>query len=171
MPEEHASKHLPAISLTHAHLDHFRSLGANLHDVAPVSAISDTVGIVANVLASCGAHNELLNTNAVLGRLEPMDGWTLVVPGVRVHPVSTGHDRGAADFLFVLEEGDECRTVLVNGDFSTRPAAGNAGLPLDRLVDAPYYRVGRTSPRARVLSSQFGQTRGRTIPFGANTRT
>lgn len=132
---EHADEHLDAICLTHAHLDHYRSLGANLRDGAPVYASTDTARILADVFDAGAGFHDLPATDAVLERLEPIDGWTQIVPGVRVHPVPAGHAPGAAGFLFVLEDGDERRTVLATGDFTTRRTAGYVGFPLDLLVD------------------------------------
>lgn len=133
--DERDDDHLDAICLTHAHLDHYHSLGTNLRDGAPVYASTDTARILSNVFDAGGGYHDLPNTDAVLERLEPIDEWTQIVPGVRVHPVPAGHAPGAAGFLFVLEDGDERRTVLATGDFTTRRTAGYTGLPLDLLVD------------------------------------
>ncbi|WP_254546245.1 MBL fold metallo-hydrolase [Halomarina pelagica] len=131
-PEE--GEHLAAICLTHAHLDHYRSLGANLRDGAPVYATPDTAAILGDAFDAGADHYDLGDTDAVLDRLDPVDDWTTIVAGVRVRPVPAGHAPGAAGFLFEVEDGDARRTVLVTGDFTARRAAGYPGFDPDLPV-------------------------------------
>ncbi len=96
---------------------------------------TDTATILEDVFAAGADHYELSNTERVLKQLEPIDEWTQIVPGLRVHPVPAGHTRGAAGFLFEVTADDKRRTILVTGDFTTRRAAGYPGFDLDLPVD------------------------------------
>jgi putative mRNA 3-end processing factor len=133
--DEDSGEYLTAVCLTHAHLDHYRSLGENLAHGAPVYAAIDTARILEDVFAAGTDHYDIPNTDDVLEQLEPIAEWTQIVPGLRVHPISVGHTPGAAGFLFDVTDGDERRTILVTGDFTTRRAAGYPGLDLELPVD------------------------------------
>ncbi|SEL88979.1 MBL fold metallo-hydrolase [Haloferax larsenii] len=132
---EDESEYLAAICLTHAHLDHYQSLGDNLVHGAPVYAATDTATMLSDVFAAGEDHYELPNTNRVLKQLEPIVDWTQIVPGLRVHPVPAGHTPGAAGFLFEVTDGDESRAILVTGDFTARRAAGYPGFDSELPVD------------------------------------
>ncbi|ELZ88470.1 putative exonuclease of the beta-lactamase fold involved in RNA processing [Haloferax elongans ATCC BAA-1513] len=132
---EDENEYLAAICLTHAHLDHYQSLGDNLVHGAPVYATTDTATMLEDVFAAGEDHYELSNTNRVLEQLEPIVDWTQIVPGLRVHPVPAGHTPGAAGFLFEITDGDESRTILVTGDFTDRRAAGYPGFDSELPVD------------------------------------
>jgi putative mRNA 3-end processing factor len=133
--DEDADEYLSAICLTHAHLDHYQSLGDALAHGAPVYAATDTATMLEDVFAAGADHYDLSNTDRVLNQLEPIAEWTQIVSGLRVHPVPAGHTPGAAGFLFEVTADDERRTILVTGDFTTRRAAGYPGfdphLPVD----------------------------------------
>ncbi|ELY73527.1 MBL fold metallo-hydrolase [Natrinema pallidum] len=133
--DEDANEYLSAVCLTHAHLDHYQSLGATLDHAAPVYAAADTAQMLEDVFAAGADHYELSNTARVLEQLEPIAEWTQVVPGLRVQPVPAGHTPGAAGFLFDVTDGDEQRTILVTGDFTNRRAAGYPGFDPDLPVD------------------------------------
>ncbi|MEE6209480.1 MBL fold metallo-hydrolase [Salarchaeum sp. III] len=133
--DDDADEYLSAICLTHAHLDHYQSLGDALVHGAPVYAATDTATMLKDVFAAGADHYDLSNTDRVLNHLEPIAGWTQIVPGLRVHPVPAGHTPGAAGFLFEVTADDERRTILVTGDFTTRRAAGYPGFDRDVPVD------------------------------------
>ncbi|WP_276249202.1 MBL fold metallo-hydrolase [Haladaptatus sp. YSMS36] len=133
--DEDANEYLTAVCLTHAHLDHYQSLGDTLAHGAPVYAATDTATILEDVFAAGADHYDLSNTERVLDQLEPIDEWAQIVPGLRVHPVPAGHTPGAVGFLFEVTADDERRTILVTGDFTTRRAAGYPGFDLDLPVD------------------------------------
>lgn len=132
---EDESEYLAAICLTHAHLDHYQSLGDNLVHGAPVYAATDTATMLSDVFAAGKDHYELPNTDRVLEQLEPIVDWTEIVPGLRVHPVPAGHTPGAAGFFFEVTDGDGSRTILVTGDFTNRRAAGYPGFDSELPVD------------------------------------
>jgi putative mRNA 3-end processing factor len=133
--DEDADEYLSAICLTHAHLDHYQSLGDALAHGAPVYAATDTATMLEDVFAAGADHYDLSNTDRVLDQLEPIAEWTQIVSGLRVHPVPAGHTPGAAGFLFEVTADDERRTILVTGDFTTRRAAGYPGFDSDLPVE------------------------------------
>ena len=132
--DEDADEYLAAICLTHAHLDHYQSLGDVLAHGAPVYAATDTATMLEDVFAAGADHYNLSNTDRVLDQLEPIGEWTQIVSGLRVHPVPAGHTPGAAGFLFEVTADDERRTILVTGDFTSRHAAGYPGFDSDLPV-------------------------------------
>jgi len=125
--DQDANEYLSAICLTHAHLDHYHSLGDTLEHAAPIYAATDTASILEDVFAAGADHYDITNTEAVLTQLEGIGGWTQIVSGLQVRPLPAGHTPGAASFLFEATDGDDHRTVLVTGDFTTRRAAGYPG--------------------------------------------
>jgi putative mRNA 3-end processing factor len=133
--DDDADEYLSAICLTHAHLDHYQSLGDALAHGAPVYAATDTATMLEDVFAAGADHYDLSKTDRVLDQLEPIGEWTQIVSGLRVHPVPAGHTPGAAGFLFEVTASDERRTILVTGDFTTRSAAGYPGFNLDLPVN------------------------------------
>jgi putative mRNA 3-end processing factor len=133
--DEDAGEFLTAICLTHAHLDHYQSLGANLDHGPPIYTGAETACILEDVLETGREHHGLTQTEEVLTRLEPVTTWTQIAPGLRVHPVPAGHTPGATGFLFEVTDDDVRRTILVTGDFTTRRAAGYPGFDLDLPVD------------------------------------
>jgi putative mRNA 3-end processing factor len=133
--DEDADEYLAAICLTHAHLDHYQSLGDALAHGAPVYAATDTATMLEDVFTAGTDHYDLSNTDRVLDQLEPIAEWTRIASGLRVHPVPAGHTPGAAGFLFEVTADDERRTILVTGDFTTRRAAGYPGFDSDLPVD------------------------------------
>ncbi|GGN26202.1 MBL fold metallo-hydrolase [Halarchaeum nitratireducens] len=133
--DDDADEYLAAICLTHAHLDHYQSLGDALAHGAPVYAATETATMLEDVFAAGADHYDLSNTDRVLDQLDPIGGWTQIVPDLRVHPVPAGHTPGAAGFLFEVTAADERRTILVTGDFTTRRAAGYPGFDRDLPVD------------------------------------
>ena len=133
--DEDTGEYLSAICLTHAHLDHYQSLGDALAHGAPVYAATDTATMLEDVFAAGADHYDLSNTNRVLDQLEPIGEWTQIVSGLHVHPVPAGHTPGAAGFLFEVTDDDERRTILVTGDFTSRRAAGYPGFDSDLPVD------------------------------------
>lgn len=128
-------EYLTAICLTHAHLDHYTTLGENLRDGAPIYASPDTVSIFGDVIDASDGFGDQQTKETVLDRLRPIDGWTTIVDGLRVRPVPAGHTPGAAGMLFSIDDGDTQRTILATGDFTLRPAAGYPGFDPDLPVD------------------------------------
>ncbi|NLV11211.1 MBL fold metallo-hydrolase [Halomicrobium mukohataei] len=130
-----AGEYLTAVCLTHAHLDHYESLGRVIRDGAPILATPSTASILEDVLAAGKEYYDITETDTVLERLEACSSWTRLVEGLHVHPVPAGHAPGACGFLFAVRDDDVYRTVLATGDFTRRGAAGYPGLPTDLPVD------------------------------------
>ncbi|AGB17393.1 putative exonuclease of the beta-lactamase fold involved in RNA processing [Halovivax ruber XH-70] len=133
--DEADDEYLSAVCLTHAHLDHYQSLGEALDHAAPLYAAPDTAQILEDVFEAGEDHYDLAGTDRVLEQLTPIDEWTQIVSGLRVCPVPAGHAPGAAGFLFEVEDGDERRTILITGDFTMRRAAGYPGFDPEAFVD------------------------------------
>lgn len=156
--DEDTGEYLSAICLTHAHLDHYQSLGDALAHGAPVYAATDTATMLEDVFAAGADHYDLSNTNRVLDQLEPIGEWTQIVSGLHVHPVPAGHTPGAAGFLFEVTDDDERRTILVTGDFTSRRAAGYPGfdndLPVD--VDVLVLTAATSEPFEATLTDAVG---------------
>jgi len=136
--------YLAAVLLTHAHLDHYRTLGTNLRDGAPVYASTDTASTLETVLSEAKRHRDLGDTEAVLDALDGVDGWRTVVDRVRLHPVPAGHAPGATGFVVEFQDGDP-HHVLVTGDFTRRKTAGYPGLDVGATDIEAVFLVGATS--------------------------
>jgi putative mRNA 3-end processing factor len=128
-------EYLTAVCLTHAHLDHYRTLGENLQDGAQVYAAPDTARILEDVYEAGARYHDFNQFDQVLDSLKPLEDWTTIVNGLRVRPLPAGHTPGAASLLFAIEDDDIQRTVLATGDFSTRRAAGHPGFSTDLPID------------------------------------
>jgi putative mRNA 3-end processing factor len=128
-------EYLTAVCLTHAHLDHYRSLGDNLQDGAQVFASPDTARILGDVYQAGERYHDFNQFDQVLDALTPLEGWTTIVNGLRVRALPAGHTPGAASLLFAVEDDDTQRTILATGDFSTRRAAGYPGFSTDLPID------------------------------------
>lgn len=128
-------EYLTAVCLTHAHLDHYRTLGSNLQDGAQVYAAPDTARILEDVYQAGDRHYDFDQVENTLSALTPLSGWTQIVNGLQVRALPAGHTPGAASLLFAIEDGDTQRTMLATGDFSTRRAAGYPGFTTDLPID------------------------------------
>ncbi|WP_264555210.1 MBL fold metallo-hydrolase [Halocatena marina] len=133
--DEDEEEYLTAICLTHAHLDHYKTLDENLRDGAPIYAAPDTAAILEDAIAAGNDFDDQESTETVLDRLSPIDGWTTIVNGLRVRPVPAGHTPGAAGVLLSVDDDDEQRTILATGDFTMRRAAGYPGFEPDLPID------------------------------------
>jgi len=131
---------LDGVFLTHAHSDHYRSLGPTLSGSprTPLYTSPATASILEQVVTEANQYQDLGDVDAVSEALTPIGTWTTLADGVYVLPVSAGHTPGAAAFLFRvddLEQNDETVTVLATGDFTTRSAAGYPGLTVPDSID------------------------------------
>ncbi|MFB6137820.1 MAG: MBL fold metallo-hydrolase [Halobacteriaceae archaeon] len=129
-------EYLTAVLLTHAHLDHYRTLGTNLRDGAPIYATPETASAITTRLETGTSHADITDAGAVREALEPVHEWTTVSPDVRVHPVPAGHAPGACGFVLEFSDGDDRHHVLATGDFTERRAAGYPGMQTDVPADA-----------------------------------
>ncbi|PSQ46294.1 hypothetical protein BRD15_09450 [Halobacteriales archaeon SW_6_65_15] len=91
------------------------------------------------------------------GVLEPLDGWTTLVPDVEAAPIPAGHAPGAAGFVVRFEDGTRTNTVLFTGDFTTRRVAGFPGIPTDVSTgaDVLFVNVSTTDEFEETLSDSL----------------
>jgi putative mRNA 3-end processing factor len=121
-------EYLAAILLTHAHLDHYQSLGEAHRDAAPILTSAGTASILEDVLSEGSDQYGLTNTEEVLNRAKSVSEWHNVLgETLRVRPVPVGHTPGACGFLIRVDDGDDQVTMLATGDFTKRDAAGYRG--------------------------------------------
>lgn len=150
-------EYLAAVLLTHAHLDHYASLSESVRDGAPVYAAEPTANALEDVLTEGQKNYEIGAADGVLDALEPLDGWTTVVPEIEVAPIPAGHAPGGAGFVVRFEDGSRTNTVLFTGDFTTRRVAGFPGIPTDLPVDTDvlFVNVSTTTDFEETLSDSL----------------
>jgi putative mRNA 3-end processing factor len=146
-------EYLSAILLTHAHLDHYRSLGSNLRDGAPVYASAETTNAIITRLDTDAEHANLDNPDDVRAAIEPISNWTTVTSDVRVHPVPAGHAPGACGFVVQFADGNDHHHLLATGDFTVRRAADFPGLQTDLPVDAVFLTAATRPDFRRQLTN------------------
>lgn len=150
--------YLVGVALTHAHLDHYRTLGQNLRDGAPVYASTETAAFLETVLSEGQTHRDLGDAAAAVDALEPLDGWHTVVGDVRIHPVAAGHAPGAAGFVVEFRDGSDPHHVLASGDFTRRRAAGYPGLDVDDVDVEAVFLAGATSESVPATLTEIVET-------------
>ncbi|MFD1568479.1 MBL fold metallo-hydrolase [Halolamina litorea] len=129
-------EYLAAILLTHAHLDHYQSLGEAHRDGAPILTSAGTASILDDVLSEGADQYGLSNTDEVLDRVKAISEWHDVLGDtLRVRPVPVGHAPGACGFLIRAADGDDQVTMLATGDFTERDAAGYRGFDAEAYAD------------------------------------
>jgi putative mRNA 3-end processing factor len=150
-------EYLAAVLLTHAHLDHYASLSDSLRHGAPVYAAEPTANALEDVLNEGEKNYEIGASDGVLDALEPLDGWTTLVPDVEAAPIPAGHAPGAAGFVVRFEDGTRTNTVLFTGDFTTRRVAGFPGIPTDVSTgaDVLFVNVSTTDEFEETLSDSL----------------
>lgn len=128
-------EYLNAILLTHAHIDHYRTLARSVRHNAPIYASPTTATVLERALPEAQKDNDLGEISAVLDALEPIEDWTSILHDLEVRPVPAGHTPGAAGFVIRFREGDTAngllsgeQHLLATGDFTRRPCAGYPGL-------------------------------------------
>lgn len=135
---------IDGIFLTHAHSDHYESLGdvlAQSDESVPVYASPQTSAIFAQVFSEANTNRDIGTTDTatetVVDAFQPINEWTDLAPDVDVLPLPAGHTPDAAAFLFRVDDIEthgESVTILVTGDFTQRSDAGHPGLSIpDRL--------------------------------------
>ncbi|MEY7849780.1 MBL fold metallo-hydrolase [Natrarchaeobius sp. A-rgal3] len=131
-------EYLTAVLLTHAHIDHYRTLGKNVRHSASVYASPATAAVIEQSLPEARKDNDLGDVDSVLRAVEPIDGWTSVLDGLEVRPIPAGHTPGAAGFLLRFRDetaaadtplSTTTQTILVTGDFTMGPSAGFPPMP------------------------------------------
>ncbi|WP_254763539.1 MBL fold metallo-hydrolase [Natrinema marinum] len=128
-------EYLNAILLTHAHIDHYRTLARNVRHNAPIYTSPATATVLKRALPEARKDNDLGDISAALDALEPIDDWTSILPNLDVRPVPAGHTPGGAGFLVRFRETETTgellngeHHLLATGDFTERPCAGYPGL-------------------------------------------
>ncbi|GAB3024985.1 MBL fold metallo-hydrolase [Natronobiforma cellulositropha] len=136
-------EYLAAVLLTHAHLDHYRTLGANVRDGAPVYTSPATARLLETVVGENAERYDLAAPSRALEALEPIDGWVDVVPDVEVRPVPAGHTPGGVGFVIRFQDGTDTHHVLASGDISLHRAGGYPAFTttLPCTVDAMFLNV------------------------------
>ncbi|WP_247731213.1 MBL fold metallo-hydrolase [Halovivax limisalsi] len=126
-------EYLTAILLTHAHIDHYRSLARNVVHGASVYAAPATAAVLERALPEARKDSNVGPVEDALDALEPIADWTDVLPEVAVRPVPAGHAPGATGFAVrVTDDAGAIASehhLLVTGDFSRRPCGGFPGFP------------------------------------------
>jgi putative mRNA 3-end processing factor len=133
-----ADDSLDGVFLTHAHSDHYASLGEVLSPEIPLYTSPPTGEIIEQVYTEADRYQNLGNADSIAEALTPIETWTELADGIYVLPIPAGHTAGAAAFLFRiddLEYNNETVTVLTTGDFTLRSAAGYDGLTVPDLID------------------------------------
>jgi len=128
-------EYLNAILLTHAHIDHYRTLAKNVRHSAPVYTSPATAKLLEQTLPEATKDNDLGDISVALDALEPIDEWTPILPTLDVRPIAAGHTLGASGFILRFRDGTVSdgllspeKHVLITGDFTIRPCAGFPGL-------------------------------------------
>lgn len=129
---------LNGVFLTHAHSDHYDSLGGVLTPEIPLYVSPPTGAILQQAYSEADQHRGLGNAEMIAESLTPIETWTELTADVDVLPIPAGHTPGAAAFLFRIDDlknNGETVTILATGDFTLRPAAGNPGLTIPGSID------------------------------------
>ncbi len=150
-------EYLTAVLLTHAHLDHYRSLPEVVRDGAPVYASRPTADVLETVLRENAKRHDLGGVEDALSAVSPLSGWESITGEVDVRPVPAGHAPGASGFLLRFSDGSETRHVLATGDFAPRRAAGYPGFPADLPVgvDALFVNVATNERFEETLTASL----------------
>mgnify|MGYP002762650192 FL=1 len=129
---------LDGVFLTHAHSDHYASLGSVVSLDAPVYVSPPTGEILQQAYGEAARYRDLVNADEIAESLMPIEAWTELTDDIDVLPIPAGHTPGATAFLFRIDDlkaNTETVTILATGDFTLRPAAGNPGLTIPDSID------------------------------------
>ncbi|KAB1190754.1 MULTISPECIES: MBL fold metallo-hydrolase [Haloferax] len=129
------SDSLVAVCLTHAHADHYQSLENVVRSDVPVLASPSTAEILETVLASAADRGFVTDTARVCESVKPVDTWTDVAPGVRIHPIPSGHAPGAVGYVIRFRDDGGAHDILFTGDFTYESAGGYPGFDPDVAPD------------------------------------
>ncbi|WP_302083782.1 MBL fold metallo-hydrolase [Salinibaculum rarum] len=148
---------LIGVLVTHAHLDHIKSLSEVAEANVPIYTSEGTAAILENILdegaknygtsetpESIATYPELHEDNSwesetVVDHLNPITDWQQIFPNVEIHPLPVGHTPGACGFIIRFSDSGETKHILVTGDFTFSNVAGYRGLtppPID--IDAVF---------------------------------
>lgn len=142
-------EYLAGILLTHAHLDHYRTLGGNIVDGAAIHTSPSTAAIAETVYREGERNYDLSGTEAVVEALHPVEGWHEIRNDIAIHSIPAGHAPGATGFVIRVLDGSRATYALVTGDFGVDRVAGYPGLPTELPVDIDMLFVnGATDDRS-----------------------
>jgi len=148
---------LVGVLVTHAHMDHVKSLSAVAEKNVPIFTSPDTAAVLEDIIVEgeknyAGSDTSHLaaeftdihddgswDTDAVADLIEPVSDWHQVFPDVEVHPISVGHAPGACGFIVRFEDATDTHHILVTGDFTFQNVAGYDAIdvpPID--IDAVF---------------------------------
>jgi putative mRNA 3-end processing factor len=129
-----ADEFLSSILLTHAHADHYRTIGRNLQDGAEILATPATASVMESVLSEASRHasTQDMEWEDIEDSVRSITDWHQVAPDVKARPVPAGHVPGACGFLIRF---DDDRHILTTGDFTFDRAAGYPPFPEEDLMD------------------------------------
>ncbi|MDJ1433065.1 MBL fold metallo-hydrolase [Halostagnicola sp. A-GB9-2] len=157
-------EYLNAILLTHAHIDHYRTLAKNTIHSAPIYTAPSTATVLEHALPEAQKDNDLGNVRDALEAVEPITAWTSILNALEVRPVPAGHTPGGAGFVLRFrDESDPAQQldnehhILATGDFTTRPCAGYAGLPTEYPfeIDAVLLNVATSDSPTTVCNESI----------------
>jgi putative mRNA 3-end processing factor len=130
-----SDEYLAGILLTHAHLDHYRTLGENVRDGAKIHTSPSTAAIIETIYREGERNYDLSGTEAVLDALDPIENWHEIRNDLAVHPIPAGHAPGAVGFVIRILDGSRPVYALATGDFGFERVAGYPPLPTTLPVD------------------------------------
>ncbi len=142
-------EYLAGILLTHAHLDHYRTLGENIVDGAAVHTSPSTAPIAETVYREGERNYDLVGREPVMEALHPVEDWFEIRNDIAIHPIPAGHAPGATGFVIRILDGSRATYALVTGDFGVDRVAGYPGLTTELPVDIDMLFVnGATDDRS-----------------------
>lgn len=158
---------LVGICLTHAHIDHYRSLPACVSADVPVFTSPDTAAMLADVFDVAADQQGMTGGDDVLDAVVPLEGWHDLCPGVELHPLPAGHTPGGAGFLVRIDDGTT-HDIVFTGDFTETDCAGYPGFDTDLAADVDVlFLTGATAdPYGEVLTAALGDTLERALDGG-----
>lgn len=158
-----SDEYLAGILLTHAHLDHFRSLPSNVRSDVPVYTSPATASLIEHVLEegnqNFGTDSPDLeevwgdaawtdtgwDTDAIVRSIEPVNEWTTLLGNIELKTIPAGHAPGAAGFILRFNDGGEMNHIVITGDFSFSSIGGYPGMPEHLPVDVDALFLNQSS--------------------------
>ncbi len=158
---------LVGICLTHAHIDHYRSLPACVSADVPVFTSPDTAAMLEDVFDVAADQQGVTGGDDVLDAVVPLEGWHDLCPGVELHPLPAGHTPGGAGFLVRIDDG-ATHNIVFTGDFTETDCAGYPGFDTELAVDVDVlFLTGATAePYGEALTAALGDTLERALDGG-----
>lgn len=130
-----SDEYLAGILLTHAHLDHYRTLGENVADGAKIHTSPSTAAVIETIYREGERNYDLSGIEAVLEALNPVEDWHELRSDLAIHPIPAGHAPGAVGFVIRVLDGSQPVYALATGDFGFESVTGYPPIPTDLPVD------------------------------------